>query len=180
MAYRQDAPTGFGRSSLLLLILLLTLALLAGGCTTTNGWGFGSGGEAEAEEETAPPQPYHISGLEDLLIPSEMDFERDKSMVVQTESFAGGVLQFRGRVEINSLSDFFTTTMQRQGWKLAGSVKHKDVMLAFTKPHKTCTIIITGGDLGQRATVRIYLTEDIAAAGGDSVNGNSKTVPFSF
>ncbi|MDZ7640888.1 MAG: hypothetical protein U5J62_02505 [Desulfurivibrio sp.] len=186
MTKRHVKQTGFAHFPLLLLLSLLTLSLLAGGCTAGNGWGSGARDESDPAKKQAPPQPYHISGLEDLRIPSELDFDRENSMVVQTESFAGGVLQFRGRVETNSLSDFFTTTMPRQGWKLAGSVKHKNIMLAFAKPYKTCTIIINEGELSQKATVRIYLTEDLAAInnggsnGGNGASEQGEAVPFSF
>lgn len=175
MSLPFPSPVGSRR---LLLVMLLVLPLLVGGCSGIGNWGSGS---RQAPEEQAPPPPYHPVEFRDIMIPSELDFERDKSMVVKTESFAGGVLQYSGRVEVNSLADFFTTTMPRHDWKLAGSVKHKDVLLAFTKPNKTATVMIHEGEMGRRATVRIYVTEDTSAAravGKEAGEGAPR--PFSF
>lgn len=169
----QQTNSPSSRSLRFLALMLLLLPFLAG-CTLGN-----LGSRSDERKQEAPPQPYHPAEFRDLLIPSELDFDRAKSMVVNTESFAGGVLHFGGRVEVNSLADFFTTTMPRNDWKLVGSVKHKDVLLAFTKPHKTCTIIINERAMGQ-SDVRIYITHDLSKDGGSDTGTPAKTTPFSF
>lgn len=177
----QPAATpGFSRFLLYLLLALAPVLLL--GCAQMERFGMGStsNNTSQAAEEV-PPEPYHPAEFRDLLLPAELTWARDKSMVVNTESYAGGVLYFSGRVEVNSLTDFFVTTMPRNNWKLVGSVKYKDVLLAFTKPHKTCTIIIQqASDFSQRADVSIYITEDIAESKGGNSGTPAKTTPFSF
>ncbi|MBU1406502.1 MAG: hypothetical protein KKE83_03215 [Proteobacteria bacterium] len=115
-------------------------------------------------------QPYRANEFSDILIPSEFDWDREKSMVVRTDSFAGGVLQYNGRVDISSSADFFSNNMPRNGWKLAGSTRYKNVLLAFTKPNKTCTIVLTENKLLMRTEIAIYVTEDIAAGRVNSAN----------
>ena len=113
-------------------------------------------------------QPYRANEFPDLLLPSELSWNREKSMLVRTDSFAGGVLQYTGRVDITSLADFFTNNMPKNGWKLAGSAKYKNILLAFIKPNKTCTILLSEDKLLMRTEVSIYMAEDITAgtAGG--------------
>ncbi|HIJ78028.1 MAG TPA: hypothetical protein HPP69_01790 [Deltaproteobacteria bacterium] len=120
----------------------------------------------------APPAqeapPYYANEFADLLIPNELAWNREKSMVIRTESFAGGILNFSGNVDITSLTDFFTNTMVKSGWKIAGSAKYKNVLLAFVKPYKTCTITITDNGFGLKTDVYVYITEDITK-GGESM-----------
>ncbi|MFU8818956.1 MAG: hypothetical protein ACNA74_04435 [Desulfurivibrio sp.] len=173
--------TGFVYSCrrLPLLLLLLPLLLVAG-CAQMGG--FGTDARSEAVEEKIAPTPYHPADFRDLLIPSELDWVRDRSMVVKTDSFAGGVLYFTGRVEVNSLTDFFITSMRNSGWKLVGSVKYKEVLLAFNKPYKTSTIVISEAEMGRRANVSIYITEELVSAnekGGEAAPA-PKANPFSF
>jgi len=144
----------------LLAALLLTGLLLLSGCATIMESGPGSTSNGQAAE--TQPEPYHPAAFKDLLIPSELTWIREKSMVIKTESFAGGVYLFTGKVEVNSLTDFFTTTMAQNGWKLAGSIQYKQVLLAFTKPGKTCTMMITEGDYSGKTDVNIYIADDIA------------------
>lgn len=87
-------------------------------------------------------------------------------MSIKTESYAGGVMKFVGRVEVNSLADFFVNNMEKNNWKLVGSVKYKNVLLAFTKPNKTAMIMIMETELMRKTAVYIYVTDDIAARKG--------------
>jgi len=143
-------------ASALLALALLTLT----GCAQL-GWGGSTGSESAPAETAATNQPYNPAEFRDLLIPGELAWNRDKSMVIKTESYAGGVLNFSGKVDINSLSEFFAKSMERNGWKLAGSIKYKQVLLAFVKPAKTCTITIADSEFGLKTEVNVYVTEDI-------------------
>ena len=151
----------------LLAILFSFLVMLASGCTTIGSSSSASDQEGDPDSSSTIVEnaPYYPTEFKDLLIPGELEFNNDKTMSIRTESFAGGILNFTGRVEINSLADFFATTMQKNGWKLTGTIKHKDILLAFVKPHKTCMFRITKSGLGMTTTeVYAYITEDIAAS----------------
>lgn len=108
--------------------------------------------------------PYYPTEFSDLLIPGELKFNNDKTMSIKTESFAGGILNFSGRVEMNSLAGFFETTMEKNGWKLTGTIKHKEILLAFVKPYKTCMMRIIKSGLGRSTEVYAYITVDIASS----------------
>ena len=158
-------------------ILALTGLVTLSGCAEL-GMG-GSSDQAHSPDPfassaaTSAEQPYRANEFPDIMIPSEFSWNREKSMIVRTDSFAGGVLQYTGRVDISSSADFFSNTMPRNGWKLAGSTRYKNVLLAFTNPNKTCTIVFSEDKLLMRTEIAIYVTEDIAAGrGGGSKSAN--------
>jgi hypothetical protein len=149
--------------------LLCSIAVLGlfslSGCAGMNLGG--QGAESPIQEA-----PYFAHEFSDLLIPKELHWNRDKSMFVRTESFAGGVLHYSGRVDLDSVADFFSNTMVKNGWKMVGSAKYKNVLLAFVKPDKTCTIIIGESDLRYRTEVHIYINEDIVGRGQRPLQSN--------
>ncbi len=107
-----------------------------------------------------------VEGNTDIELPSEMKWASNDSMVIKTDSFRGGILLYSGRVEINSLKDFIVSSMLKNKWKHVGEVSYKNILLAFTKPNKTCMLTLTegiGGSLG-KTHVTLYVTVDVAAA----------------
>jgi hypothetical protein len=155
-------------------LALLSLAALSGCAELGLGVSTDPGASSDpfaTSAASSAEQPYRANEFNDILIPSEFSWDREKSMVVRTDSFAGGVLQFTGRVDISSAADFFSNNMPRNGWKLAGSTRYKNVLLAFTKPNKTCTIVLTENKILLRTEVAIYVTEDTSAGqAGNSAN----------
>jgi hypothetical protein len=143
---------------------LFTMLLLLGGCSAMS---LSGNSTTAIDENTAENVPYYADDFNDIMVPSEMDWDREGSMAMRTDSYAGGVLKFVGRVEVNSLAEFFVNTMSKNKWNLVGSAKYKNVLLAFTKPNKTAMIMILESNITRKTTVHIYLTDDITARKGD-------------
>lgn len=145
-------------------ISIFTAALFLQGCAVLPG--------ADEQEEAVAPlpvltnQPYHPKEFRELLIPNGLVFDREASMFVKTNSFKGGILTFRGRLEVDSLNDFFETSMQKEGWKFAGSVKSEKSLLIFTKPGKSCMITIQENTFSINTDVYIHITEQNTETGG--------------
>lgn len=102
----------------------------------------------------------------DIELPIEMMLEADKSMAMRTDSFQGGIHIYRGKVEISSLKDYIVTSMKNNKWKRVGEASTKNIMLSFTKPNKTCMVVLTNvgaGNLG-KTQASFYVTEDLSAA----------------
>lgn len=108
--------------------------------------------------------PFYPAGIKDVQIPGELTSNRDETLYTNTDSYAGGILAFEGRVEINSLNDFFVAAMANNGWKMVSNVRYRNVLLAFVKSNKSCMIGIYEGKLGAKTRVYVHLTEDIARA----------------
>lgn len=115
-----------------------------------------------------PPIANSISSHSDIELPSDLEWDRTKSLAINTDSFKGGLYHYSGRLELRSLKEFIIASMTKNEWKLVGEAAYKQTMLAFTKPNKTCMIILSegfGGSLG-KTHVKLYVTTDLAAAKG--------------
>jgi hypothetical protein len=115
-----------------LFLLIALLTLLAGtGCSLTEVNSDGSSGSAGRYWD-----------FDDVLVPSSMKLAKDKSMLFVAEGHKGGLLTFSDNLEINSLVNFFTVNMSKDGWLHKSSFKYPNVALFFAKPDKTCIIHI--------------------------------------
>jgi hypothetical protein len=139
--------------SFMSVLMLLTGCMPMGSDQGTSDTGHTSAASASAVSN----EPYYPVDFRDLLIPGELEWNREKSVSINTASFTGGILNFSGRVEVNSLTDFFINGMKKDGWEVTGSVKSRDVLLAFIKPQSSCMIkIAEGGTLG-KTEVTVYI-----------------------
>jgi len=143
-------------------LVVISSLIFLGGCS---GNMFSSTG-SDSSVANMPPVSKPISDHPDIELPSDMELENDESMAIRTESFLGGVLSYSGHIEMQSLKGFIVASMQRNKWKVVGEASSETIMLAFTKPNKTCMVVIEediGGVLGN-TNVYLYVTADLAAA----------------
>jgi hypothetical protein len=108
-----------------------------------------------------------VGDFDDIELPMEMKFSSDESMAIRTDSFEGGILTYSGRVELSSLKQYITSAMENKKWKLVGEAQSENILLAFTKPSKTCMVVLEeglGGKYGYTKAM-LYVTVDVAAAG---------------
>lgn len=147
----------------LLPLYLVIILLLTSGCAKKYPWSHNQEGVDKSAQDNVP---YYANDYNDIMVPSELSWDREGSMSIKTESFAGGVLKFVGRVEVNSLADFFVNTMAKNKWKLVGSAKYENILLAFAKPNMTAMVMIYESDLSHKTSVYIYVTDDISARQG--------------
>jgi len=139
----------------------LTLASLIFlvGCLPLDGTqGASDSGHDAATSSAVSSEPYSPADFRDLLIPGELEWQRSRSVSINTDSFSGGILNFSGRVEVNSLTEFFVNAMKKHEWTMIGSVKSENVLLAFTKEKASCMIKIDEGSALGKTAVNIYIT----------------------
>jgi hypothetical protein len=113
---------------------------------------------APAPTPPPPPPPETPSAttvgkyyyFDDVLVPNELAYDQKKSFVYETPQFKSGVLYFtKWNLDVNSLFDFFSFHMERDGWKMVTSYRGKESHLTFYKPDRGCTIRITESWLGK-------------------------------
>ncbi len=140
-------------------VLLLSSMLLFNGCTSLF-----DGNESQPPMDNLPTLSSFAGEYRDIELPIEMKYDTKKSMLVRTDSFTGGVLYYSGKVSRDSLKSFILSAMQKNKWKLAGEVSYENVLMAFTKPNKSCTISLEegfGGSFGYTYAT-IYVAEDVS------------------
>ena len=82
--------------------------------------------------------------LDDVRVPSELNYDADESMVYEAAKFKAGVLRFsKWRLDVQSVIDFFMFNMAKDKWTFVNAFKGKETQLSFSKPEKTCIISIT-------------------------------------
>jgi len=146
-----------GLKKLQSMIYFLTMAVLvlsSQGCTY-----FDRVDEENPAAMVPESQPFYPQDFKEVLIPEGLAPDMEESMYAKSDTFKGGILNFQGRIEITSLTQFFENTMPQKGWRLSGSVKSAQSLLIFTKPDKTCMIIIKDSKLGVNTEVYIYISE---------------------
>jgi hypothetical protein len=98
-------------------------------------------GQAEKIKAAKGPMPVTYD-FKDILVPAELSLDRKKSFVYSTPSFAAGVLVFEGYVSGESLLNFFTSNMAKDGWILRSSFRYGRAILNFEKGERSCLINI--------------------------------------
>ncbi|MFT5698121.1 MAG: hypothetical protein ACI8ZB_000975 [Desulforhopalus sp.] len=140
---------------------VLLLAGLLGGCAGNSKQPMESMGDSELA-----PVATMVESYGDIELPIEMVLDAKNSMAMRTDSFQGGIHVYKGRVQVSSLRDYIIASMRNNKWKLVGEASYNNVMLAFTKPNKTCMVVLSESSAGAlgKTQANFYVTVDVAAA----------------
>lgn len=141
---------------------ILMLNMLSS-CSSSSGH---SSSQPIREDELTPVSTM-VESYGDIELPIEMVLQPEKSMAMRTDSFQGGKHVYRGRVQIGSLRDYMITAMRNHKWKLVAEASSDSVVLAFTKPSRTCMVELTE-DMTPgfgKTQANLYVTVDVATAG---------------
>lgn len=121
--------------------LLLAALIAVVGCSSLKGGGSGTEGEAAA---TPTPTLYH--DFNDILLPSELKVDPDRTYIVQGSGMTTGILTLKGWVERDSLIQFFKVGMERDNWKILTSFKSPKKttgsIMVFSKENRMAVITI--------------------------------------
>ena len=148
--------TGWG----LLGVGLFIVLLVGTGCAGTQESPPSNEGTDKRTIEATGPVPSYYD-FTDILIPAELSLERKKSFVYSTASFTAGVLVFEGRVERESLVNFFTANMANDGWVLRSSFRYRRTILLFEKDERSCLVNVSESPL--KTHVEIWVAPQATA-----------------
>ncbi|MBU0485605.1 MAG: hypothetical protein KKB30_13955 [Proteobacteria bacterium] len=148
-----------------LILLIVPCLVFFSGCVPLTSSGSSDTGMANqsnsSEGSVIENEPYYPTEHNDILIPAELVWIRDQSVSINTPTFNGGVLNFSGRVEVNSLTEFFINSMNKNHWQITGSVKSNNVFLTFIKPNATCMIRILESSITGKTDVFISVAKNL-------------------
>ena len=133
--------TTFCRGFYTLLSVLLISLVVFSGCAYLRGNGGESDETVVTGEETESGSLYYDFG--DVPIYSNLKVVKKKSFVYHVPGFTAGVLGLSGRVDADTLEQFFKKSMPKDNWKLVCSFKSPRSVLFFTKEKKSCIINMT-------------------------------------
>ncbi|MBU1163701.1 MAG: hypothetical protein KKA75_06075 [Proteobacteria bacterium] len=79
----------------------------------------------------------------DVLVPSELKVDKELTFIFETSGFKAGVNAYKGRVKVDSLIEFFKSSMTRDNWRLLGTFKSSPLsIMLFQKENRSCMIKI--------------------------------------
>jgi len=104
------------------------------------------GPQAEPHAGPAPVSPpahkAKFFEFNDIPVPPELNVKADSSNVFQAGQIKMGFLTLRGRVDSNSVVNYFVTALPHEGWRLKGQFRYSRSLLIFDKPDKICVILL--------------------------------------
>ncbi len=121
-----------------------------------------NGSAPAAGAPASVPQSYYL--FPDLSVPVELEQDMNRTMIIKTQQFQGGIVVLKGRVTVSSLMEYFPKKMMENGWQLVGSMAAKRSLLAFSKGNQGhCLIQIYDTPGGFSTEVQIWLVEPMDA-----------------
>ena len=142
------------------LLVCLVSILLGLGCASLQKSEDSSKEIEGKKSEIKGPAPVYYD-FPDILIPAELSLDKKNSFVYSTSSFSAGVLVFEGYVQGESLVNFFTTNMPKDGWTLKSSFRYRRVILNFEKDQRSCLISVAEYPL--KTGVEIWVAPQVSA-----------------
>ncbi|OCC14230.1 putative lipoprotein [Dissulfuribacter thermophilus] len=140
-------------------ICLLWLIFFSFGCAqyTPSTFNSASNPEEETATKTGPTIQYQFP---DLPIPMELTKVQERTMIIRTPTYQGGILTYKGRITSDSLEGFFMENLPKHNWIFQGSLHGKSLFLAFSKDlGAQCLIKIS--DEAFNTVVEIWLSEPL-------------------
>lgn len=126
----------------------------------------------------AAPQPQTMDNyydFDDIPVPQEMELQGDDSFILETPTERSGVMVFKGKVEIQSLRNYYINNMARENWTMRSAIKSSRTILVFEKPGRYCIITMTDGQFSTQ--MEIWVTP--RANGYSEPMGTSSSSSFS-
>jgi hypothetical protein len=106
-----------------------------------------------AKPETAQKRLPDVREFDDVLIPREMDIDKESSAIYHREGMSAGLLRLSGRVEPNSLMRYFQNNMANEGWRMISQFRAPQSLMLFQKGNRMAVIAIEDADLVTYADV---------------------------
>ncbi|TVM16648.1 hypothetical protein DPQ33_11655 [Oceanidesulfovibrio indonesiensis] len=125
----------------LLVLVLASSLLFAAACSHFQT------GSAESQPSTnATPQTMdNYYDFDDIPVPQEMELQGDASFILETPTERSGVMVFKGKVEIQSLRNYYINNMARENWNMRSAIKSSRTILVFEKPGRYCIVTMMDG-----------------------------------
>ncbi len=126
---------------LVILLCIGLTSLLFNGCGLDTGAAAPQGSVAEKPAEDTKKTTAVYYDFEDVLIPVEMAVVKGRTTIVSTPGYRSGILTIKGRVESNSLYDFFGNNMEKDNWQVLSTIKSPDTIIMVYQKTSRCAVI---------------------------------------
>ena len=120
--------------------LIFTVFIFVSGCGLSKGTSASDqGSPPQLEVEKKPVAVYH--DFEDVLVPEMLTIIKKRTIVVSTPGFRSGIITLKGRVESNSLYNFFSINMEKDNWEVLSRIKAPETTIMVFQKATRCAVI---------------------------------------
>lgn len=135
--------SNFNIKSIITISTIVLLTFFMSGCLGETFSKKPEDGQVRAEQRISQKTTAIYYDFEDVLIPKELSVVKDRTVIISTPGFTSGILMLKGRVERQSLFNFFNNNMQKDNWNIISQIKSPDTnIMVFQKPSRTSVITI--------------------------------------
>lgn len=127
---------------------VLTLVLLLTACSGLESGLMSATGTAAANQTTGKksfPDPKKLPDQKefgDVMIPRELEIDKDASFIYTRGGTNAGLLRLAGRVETKSLLRYFQNNMANDGWRMVSQFQAPQSLMIFEKENRVCVILL--------------------------------------
>ncbi len=115
------------------------------------------------EQIESEPAAHLYYDFEDIPIPREMKINPKDSILFESQNIRAGMLSFSGRVDSESLFNYFLEGMPNEGWRLTSYIKYGTYILTFDKPGKLCIVRIIERSFSSE--LQIWISPKLSTSG---------------
>lgn len=165
----MKSNTYLARSFFLGLIFLLAMSI--SGCfgTTDSATPETASSFQETSEKSKETTAVYYD-FEDVLVPMELKVNKERTIVVSTPGFRSGILALKGRVDSDSLFNFFSNNMIKDNWNVVSKIKSPGITILVFEKSSRCAVITI-----RDSQVYTYVEIGVAPRMGNSGTGMSQT-----
>ncbi len=98
----------------------------------------------------AKPDPGRLPDqreFDDVMVPRDMDIDRDASAVYRRDGSSIGILRMSGRIDMSSLMRYFQNNLANDGWRQVSVMRAPQSIMVFQKANRMAVIALTEDSL---------------------------------
>ncbi|MGD9824797.1 hypothetical protein [Desulfobacter sp.] len=121
--------------------LIFTAFIFISGCGLFKGSSASKQVQSSPQPEVKEKPVAVYYDFEDVLVPKELKIIKDRTVIVSTPGFRSGILSLKGRVESNSLYNFFSINMEKDNWEVISRIKAPETTIMVFQKATRCAVI---------------------------------------
>jgi hypothetical protein len=102
------------------------------------------------EKGPAKPEPQRLPDqreFDDVMVPRDMDIDRDASAIYRRDGASIGILRMSGRIELSSLMRYFQNNLGNEGWRQISVLRAPQSLMVFQKANRMAVIALSEDSL---------------------------------
>jgi hypothetical protein len=108
------------------------------------------------EKGPAKPEPQRLPDqreFDDVLVPRDMDIDREASAIYRRDGASIGILRMSGRIDLSSLMRYFQNNLGNEGWRQVSVMRAPQSLMVFQKANRMAVIALSEDSLTTYADI---------------------------